>query len=68
MFFRNAYHSVVVRSWLVTPETIGPRIMARPCPANPKETNLTPMYSVGIMVFFSGFCSNTQTIVFFVLH
>lgn len=52
---RMSYHSVVVSSWLITPETIGPRIIARPCPANPKETNLTPMYSVGIMVFFSGF-------------
>lgn len=49
------YHSVVVSSWLMTPDTIGPRIIARPCPANPKDTNLTPMYSVGIMVLFSGF-------------
>ena len=53
---RNTYHSVVVRSWLMTPETIGPRIIARPCPANPKDTNLTPRYSVGIIVLFSGFC------------
>ncbi|KAF5805300.1 hypothetical protein HanXRQr2_Chr05g0207681 [Helianthus annuus] len=29
----------------MTPETIGPRIIARPCPANPKDTILTPMYS-----------------------
>lgn len=48
------YHSEVVSSWLITPETIGPRIIARPFPANPKETSLTPIYSVGMMVFFSG--------------
>lgn len=51
----TTYHSVVVRSWLMTPETIGPRMIARPCPANPKDTNLTPKYSVGMMVLFSGF-------------
>jgi len=43
----------------MTPETMGPRIIARPCPANPKETNFTPEYSVGIMVFFTGSCSKT---------
>ncbi|KAG9149458.1 hypothetical protein Leryth_022198 [Lithospermum erythrorhizon] len=26
----------------MTPDTIGPRIIALPCPANPKETSLTP--------------------------
>lgn len=49
------YHSVVVSSWSMTPETIGPRIIARPCPANPKDMSLTPMYSVGMIVLFSGF-------------
>ena len=49
------YHSVVVSSWSITPETIGPRIIARPCPANPNDTNLTPKYSVGIMVLLSAF-------------
>lgn len=52
---QETYHSEVVSNWLITPETMGPRIIARPCPANPNDTSLTPKYSVGIMVFVSGF-------------
>lgn len=50
----------------MTPDTIGPLIMARPCPANPNETSFTPKYSVGMIVFFSGSCfdyiNNTRVI------
>jgi hypothetical protein len=47
----------------MTPETIGPRIIALPCPANPKDTNLTPKYSVGMIVLFSGFCRSSYAFV-----
>lgn len=51
----TTYQSVVVNSWLMTPETIGPRMIALPCPAKPKDTNLTPKYSVGRILLLSGF-------------
>ena len=28
---------------------MGPRMMALPCPAKPKDTTLTPSYSTGLM-------------------
>ncbi len=31
----------------VSPETMAPRMMAEPCPANPKDTPLTPSNSTG---------------------
>lgn len=44
----------------MTPETIGPHIIARPCPANPKDTSFTHRYAVGIMLLFSGFISRSR--------
>lgn len=32
-----------------SPDTMGPRMMALPCPAKPKDTALTPSYSTGVM-------------------
>lgn len=46
----SPHQSVVVSSWLTTPETMGPRMMALPCPAYPNDTSLTPSYSVGMMM------------------
>ena len=45
--------------WLIRPLTIGPRMIALPCPANPKDTTPTPSYSVGAMVPVSLSISST---------
>ena len=34
--------------------TMGPRMMALPCPAKPKDTALTPSYSTGVMACGGG--------------
>ena len=44
-----------------TPDTIGPRMMALPWPAKPKDTSLTPSNSVGMIWRVSGFICSTRT-------
>ena len=43
--------SDVVSICVMSPETMGPLMMAEPCPANPNDTALTPSYSVGLIAF-----------------
>lgn len=40
-------HAEVVSSCCMSPDTMGPRMMALPCPAKPNDTTLTPSYSTG---------------------
>jgi len=43
------------------PETMGPRMIALPWPAKPKETSLTPSYSVGSSARVTGSMRSTRT-------
>ena len=57
----NEYMRVPALSLQRAPETIGPRMMALPWPAQPKETSLTPSNSVGVIDRVTGSICSTRT-------
>ena len=54
-------HGVTQCEHRSAPETMGPRMMALPCPAKPNDTSLTPSYSVGSSARVAGSILSTRS-------